>query len=106
MRTLGDSMGKFLSLLIFKIILVSFIIFTAGKLVVRTLVENISGVSQNQKENLEKLNQSPIGKYIMEVVPNSKSMLNFGEKSPWTELYLASIEQKENVTTKKPDNYS
>ena len=106
MRTLGASMGKFLIQIIFKITLVLFIGLTAGKLIVRTLVENISGVSQNQKANLEELNQSPIGKYIMEAVPNSKSMLNFGEESPWTELYLASIKQKESATTKKPDNYS
>ena len=92
--------------MIFKIILVLYIIFTAGKLIVRTLVENISGVSQNQKANLEKLNQSPIGKYIMEAVPNSKQMLTFGEESPWTELYLASIKQKESATTKKQDNCS
>lgn len=106
MKTLGNIMGRFLIQIIFKIILVSYIIFTAGKLVGRILAENISGVSQNQKENVEKLNQNLIGKYIMEVVPNSNPTLTFGEKSPWTELYLASIRQKENVTTKKPDNYS
>jgi hypothetical protein len=104
MRILGDSMKRFLSLIVFKIILVLFIIYTVGKLVVHILVENISGVSAHQKENLEKLNQSQIGKIIMDHVPNSSPILNFGAKSPWTELYLASIKQKESVTTKKQDN--
>jgi len=90
----------------FKIILVSFILSTAVKLVVSTLVENISGVTQNQKVNLEELNQNLIGKNIMDPAPNSRPMLTFGEESPWTELYLASIKQKENVTTKKPNNFS
>jgi len=73
-------MGKFLSLLIFKIILVLFIVFTAVKLIVNILVESISGVSANQEENLEKLKQSPIGKSITVPVLNSKQMLTFGEK--------------------------
>jgi len=106
MKTLGDSMGKFLSLLIFKIILVSFIIFTAIKLVVVILVENISGVSAHRRENLERLNQSQIGKIIMDHVPNSKPMLNFGAKHPVTEKYLASIEQKDNATTKRQNSSS
>jgi hypothetical protein len=106
MKTLGDSMGKFLSLLIFKIILVSFIISTALQLVGRILVENISGVSQHQKENLEKLNQSPIGKIITDHVPNLKPILNFGTKHPATEQYLASIQQRGNATTRKQDNFS
>jgi len=106
MKTLGDSMGKFLSLLIFKIILVSFIIFTAIKLVVVILVENISGVSEHRRENLERLNQSQIGKIIMDHVPNSNPMLNFGAKHPATEQYLASIEQKDNATTKRQNSSS
>jgi hypothetical protein len=106
MKTLGDSMGKFLSLLIFKIILVLFIIFTALQLGVVILVENISGVSQNRKENLEKLNQSPIGKYITEAVPNLKPILTFGEKHPATEEYLASIKPKDSATTKKQNSSS
>jgi len=104
MKTRGDSMGKFLSLLIFKIILVLFILYTAFRLVVSILVESISGVSAHQEENLERLSQSPIGKSITDPVLNSKSMLTFGEKHPSTEAYLASIKQKENATTKKPDN--
>jgi dolichyl-phosphate-mannose--protein O-mannosyl transferase len=106
MKIPGDSMGKFLSLLIFKIILVSFIIFTAIKLVVHILVENISGVSAHRRENLERLNQSLIGKSIMDPAPNSKPMLTFGEKHPATEQYLASIKQKDSVTSKKQDNFS
>lgn len=97
-------MGKYLSQIIFKIILVLFIIFTAGKLVVHILGENISGVFVRQKENLEKLNQNLIGKSIMDPVLNSKQILTFGEKSQWTEQYLAFIKQKESVTTKKQDN--
>jgi len=106
MKIPGDSMGKFLSLLIFKIILVSFIIFTAIKLVVVILVESISGVSAHQEENLEKLRKSPIGKDITAPVLNSKPILTFGEKHPATEEYLASIKPKDNVTSKKPNSFS
>jgi hypothetical protein len=106
MKILGDSMGKFLSLLIFKIILVLFIISTAIKLAVVTLVGNISGLSAHQRVNLEKLNQSPIGKIIMDHVPNLKPILNFGAKHPATERYLASIEQKDSVTMKKQNSFS
>ena len=63
-------MEKFLSLIIFKIILVLFIIFTALQLVGTILAENISGVSAHRRENLEKLNQSLIGKNIMDHVQN------------------------------------
>jgi dolichyl-phosphate-mannose--protein O-mannosyl transferase len=106
MKIPGDSMGKFLSLLIFKIVLVLFIIFTAIKLVSRILVESISGVSAHQEENLEKLSQSPIGKDITAPVLNSKPILTFGEKHPATEQYLVSIKQKDSVTSKKQDNFS
>jgi hypothetical protein len=105
MKTLGDSMGKYLSLLIFKIILVLFIVLTVGKQVVHISVESIFGLSAHQKENLEKLKQSLIGKHITEVALNSNPMLTFGEKNPWTDLYLASIQQKDSVTTKKPNNF-
>ena len=63
-------MVKFLSLIIFKIILVLFIIFTALQLGGAILAENISGVSAHRRENLEKLNQSLIGKNIMDHVQN------------------------------------
>jgi hypothetical protein len=106
MRILGYTLEKYLSLIISKIILGLYIIYTAIKLVGVTLVENISGVSAHQKENLERLRESPIGKIIMDHVPNSKPMLNFGAKHPATERYLASIEQKDSATTKKPDNFS
>jgi hypothetical protein len=85
MKTPGDSMGKFLSLLIFKIILVLYIIFIAIKLIVVILVESISGLSAHRKENLEKLNQSLIGNYITDPVLNLKKTLNSGEKSPSVE---------------------
>jgi hypothetical protein len=106
MKTHGDSTGKFLSLLIFKIILVLYTIFIALQLVSLILVENISGVSAHRRENLERLNQSLIGKSIMDPAPNSKQILTFGEKHPATEQYLASIEQKDSVTSKKPNNFS
>lgn len=99
-------MGKFLSLIIFKIILVLYILYLAVKLIVDMWVGSTSGLSEHRKENLEKLNQSQIGKIIMDHVPNSKPMLNFGAKHPSTEQYLAFIKQKENVTMKKPDSSS
>jgi len=72
MKTLGPIMGKYLVQVIFKIILVLYIIFIAIKLIVTILAESISGVSAHQEENLERLSQSPIGKYIMAPVLNSK----------------------------------
>jgi len=56
--------------LIFKIILVLFIVLIAIQLGGAILVENISGVSARRRENLEKLNQSLIGKNIMDHVQN------------------------------------
>jgi dolichyl-phosphate-mannose--protein O-mannosyl transferase len=106
MKIPGSTMGKYLSLIIFKIILVLFIIYTAIKLVVVILVESISGLSAHQEENLEKLSQSPIGKDITAPVLNSKPILTFGEKHPATEEYLASIKQKDSVTTKKQNSFS
>jgi hypothetical protein len=106
MKIPGDSMGKFLSLLIFKIILVLYIIFIAVKLVVVILVESISGLSAHQEENLEKLSQSPIGKHITAPVLNSNPILTFGEKHPATEEYLASIKPKDSVITKKQNSSS
>jgi UDP-N-acetylglucosamine:LPS N-acetylglucosamine transferase len=106
MKIPGDSMGKFLSLLIFKIILVLYIIFIAVKLVVVILVESISGLSAHQEENLEKLSQSPIGKHITDPVLNSKMMLSFGEKIRLVEQSLVSTKQKDNATTKKQNSFS
>ena len=99
-------MGKFLSLLIFKIILVLFILYTAFRLIANTLVESISGHSAHQRANLERLNQSPIGKHIMAPVLSSKMMLNFGEKILLAEQSLVSIKQKESATSKRQDNCS
>jgi len=106
MRIPGSTMGRYLIQLIFKIILALYILYTAVKLVVVILVESISGVSANQEENLEKLRQSPIGKSITDPVMNSSPILTLGEKHPATEEYLASIRQKDNVTMKKPNNFS
>jgi len=106
MKTPGSTMGKYLILIIFKIILALYIIYIAVQLIVRILVESISGVSANQEENLEKLRQSPIGKSITAPVMNSSPILTLGEKHPATEEYLASIEPKDSVTTKKPNSFS
>jgi hypothetical protein len=106
MKTPGSTMGKYLIQLIFKIILALYIIYIAVQLVVVILVESISGVSANQQENLEKLSQSLTGKNIMDPVQNLKQTLTFGEKHPATEEYLASIQQKGSVTTKKQNNFS
>ena len=45
-------------------------------------------------------------KSITDPAQSSRSILTFGENHLATEEYLASIRQKDNVTTKKPDNYS
>ena len=99
-------MGKYLSLLIFKIILVLFIIYTALQLGVVMLVENISGLSAHRRANLEKLRQSPIGKHITDPALNSKMTLSFGEKIRLAGQSLASIKQKDNATSKKPNSFS
>ena len=65
-------MVNLLTRMIFKIILVLYIIFTVIQLIGITLVENICGLSAHQKENLEKLNQNLIGKTIMDPAQNSK----------------------------------
>ena len=74
MKMLGPTMEKYLVQVIFKIILVLYIIFIAIKLVGTILVENISGVSAHQRENLEKLNQNLIGKTTMDPAQNLKRM--------------------------------
>ena len=99
-------MAKYLIQVIFKIILGLFILYTAFRLIVSILVESISGVTAHQEENLEKLSQSLIGKSITDPVLNSKSMLTFGGKVPLVDQSLVSIKLKDNVTTKKPDNFS
>jgi hypothetical protein len=73
MKTLGSTMEKFLSLIIFKIILVLFIVLTALKITGVILVENISGVSARKKALVEEVNQSLIGKNITDPVQNSKN---------------------------------
>ena len=99
-------MAKYLSQIIFKIILVLYILYIAVQLVVTILVESISGHTAHQEENLEKLNQSLIGKSITDPALNSKRMLTNGASHPATEAYLASIKQKESAITKRPDNCS
>jgi hypothetical protein len=74
MKILGRIRENILIQMIFKIILVLFITFTAIKLGVITLVENISGVSEHRRENLERLKQSLTGNAIMDLVQNSKKM--------------------------------
>ena len=51
-------------------------------------------------------NPEMVGKNIMDPVQNLKQTLTFGEKHPATEEYLASIEPKDNATTKKPNSFS
>ena len=70
------------------------------------LVENISGLSAHRRANLEKLRQSPIGKHITDPVLNSKMTLRFGEKIRLAGQSLASIKQKDNATSKKPNSFS
>jgi hypothetical protein len=78
MKIPGDSMGKFLSLLIFKIILVLYTIFIATKLVVVILVENISGLSASKEERVDELRWNLTGKGITDLAQNSKGTLTFG----------------------------
>ena len=99
-------MEKFLSLIIFKIILVLYILYIAIQLIVTILVESISGASAHREENLEKLSQSPIGNAITAPVLSSKSKLTFGGRKDLLEQSLVSTKQKDSVTTKKPDSYS
>jgi hypothetical protein len=74
MKILGPTMEKYLVQVIYRIILVLYIIYIALKLVGIILVENISGVSAHRRENLERLNQSLIGKNITDHVQNSKKI--------------------------------
>jgi hypothetical protein len=74
MKILGPTMEMNLVQVIFKIILVLYITFIAIKLVVIILVENISGVSAHQEENLEKLRQNLTGSATMDRAQNSRRM--------------------------------
>jgi len=74
MKTLGPTMEKYLVQVIFKIILVLYIIYIAIKLIGIILVESISGVSAHQEENLERLRQNLTGSAIMDRVQNSRRM--------------------------------
>jgi hypothetical protein len=70
----GNSMGKFLSLLIFKIILVLYILYLVVKIIVNIGVGNISGLIAHQRANLEELNKSLIGSSTTDLVQNSKKI--------------------------------
>ena len=74
MKILVSTMEKYLIQVIFKIILVLYIIFIATKLIVIILVESISGVSAHQEENLEKLSRSLTGKNTTDHVQNLRKM--------------------------------
>jgi len=67
-------MEKNLIQVIFKIILVLYILLIAVRLIASILVESISGVTAHQEENLEKLSQSLTGSAIMDHVQNSRRM--------------------------------
>jgi len=85
MKTLGDSMGKFLSLLIFKIILVLYTIFIATKLIVVTLVENISGLSASKEERVDELRWNLTGKSTTDRAQNLNGTLTFGGRKDLVE---------------------
>jgi len=85
MKTLGDSMGKFLSLLIFKIILVLYTIFIATKLIAVILVENISGLSASKEERVDELRWNLTGKSTTDRAQNSNGMLTFGGRKDLVE---------------------
>jgi hypothetical protein len=74
MKTLGDSMGKFLSLLIFKIILVLYILYLVVRIIVNIGAGSISGRTAHQRANLEELNKSLIGSNTTDLVQNLKRM--------------------------------
>jgi hypothetical protein len=74
MKILGPTMENYLVQVIFKIILVLYIIYIVIKLIGNILVENISGVSAHQRENLERLRQNLTGSAIMDRAQNSKRM--------------------------------
>jgi hypothetical protein len=74
MKTLGPTMEKYLVQVIFKIILVLYIIFIAVKLAGTILAENISGVSAKKMEVADELRWSLIGKSIMDHAQNSRRM--------------------------------
>jgi len=74
MKILGPTMEKHLVQVIFKIILVLYIIYIATKLIGIILVESISGHSAHQKGNLEKLRQNLTGSAIMDRAQNSRRM--------------------------------
>jgi hypothetical protein len=81
MKTPGDSMGKYLSQMIFKIILVLYIIFIATKLIVAILVENISGLSASRQARVEELERNLTGNATMVLAPSSKKTLTFGGRT-------------------------
>jgi hypothetical protein len=74
MKTLGDSMGKFLSLIIFKIILVLYILYLVVKIIVDIGVGSISGVSAKREQTVDELRWSLTGKNTMVPVQNSKKI--------------------------------
>jgi type IV secretory pathway VirB2 component (pilin) len=74
MKTLGPTMEKYLVRVIFRIILVLYIIYIAIKLIAVILVENISGASALREESLEKLRQNLTGNITMDHVQNSKKI--------------------------------
>ena len=72
MKILGPTMEKNLVQVIFWIIMVLYTIFIATQLIATILVENISGVSAHQEENLERLRQNLTGSAIMDHAQNSR----------------------------------
>jgi len=80
MKTLGPLMERFFIQVIFKTILVLYILSLVCRLVVSMLVENISGLSAQREARVDELRWSLTGKNTMGPVQNlkmtSKSMEN------------------------------
>ncbi len=74
MKTLGHIMEKYLSQVIFRIILVLYTIFIATKLVGAILVENISGASARREVVSDELRWSLTGKNIMDRAQSLRRM--------------------------------
>jgi hypothetical protein len=72
MKIPGDSMGKFLSLLIFKIILVLYILYLVVKIIVDIGVGSISGVSARREQTVDELRWNLIGRNTTDPAQNSK----------------------------------
>ena len=74
MKILGPTTEKILVQVIFKIILVLYILLLALKLIANILVENISGASARREAAVDELRWSLTGRSIMDPAQNLKMM--------------------------------